>query len=186
MSLETLLQTWGLPAVTLGAAVEGEGAGFMAGVMAHRHVFTYQAAVFAVWIGAFLGDEALFLIGRQSGRWPRVQRLMQRGPAARVQRLIRERPVLLIFGFRFVYGMRYVGALSIGAAGVRWRRFLPLNAVSVLVWANLVVLLGYGLGASLRGLFGHLPLHHHLILALIATLAILALVFSIYRLRRRG
>lgn len=192
MSLETLLAQWGLPAIFAGSAVEGDGTAFLAGVMAHRHLFPFEVAALTVAAGAFLGDEALYFIGRHSARFPFARRWLEKGPVARVQGLMQRYPAGLILGFRFLYGMRTVGAVTMGASGIRPGLFVPLNLLAVLVWAHVFVGLGFGLSITLHRLVGHMPLLGHLLIGMAVAAATGLVAFWLHRghrgrrARRRG
>ncbi|MEK1901219.1 MAG: DedA family protein, partial [Rhizobium sp.] len=41
MNIELLIENYGLPAIFLGTAFEGETAAFLGGVIAHRDLLTY-------------------------------------------------------------------------------------------------------------------------------------------------
>ena len=53
-----------------------------------------------------------------------------------------------IFFARFITGLRVVGALAAGTAGMAWRRFLIANTTGALAWAVAMTLLGYFFGHS--------------------------------------
>src|SRR5262249_26298020 len=53
-----------------------------------------------------------------------------------------------IFFARFVTGLRVVGAMAAGTAGMKWPRFLFANASGAAAWAVTMALLGYFFGQS--------------------------------------
>src|SRR5207244_145431 len=56
--------------------------------------------------------------------------------------------VWTIFFARFITGLRVVGALAAGTAGMAWTRFLVANAAGAMAWATTMSLLGYFFGHS--------------------------------------
>jgi membrane protein DedA with SNARE-associated domain len=58
--------------------------------------------------------------------------------------------ILLILGFRFLYGIRAVTPFAIGASGVAPSLFFPLNAIGAAIWAVAVGILGYFFGKSIE------------------------------------
>ncbi len=62
--LENLVATYGLLAIFLGSAVEGETVAFLGGISAHRHLLAYLPAALAASAGSFLADQAFFFAGR--------------------------------------------------------------------------------------------------------------------------
>lgn len=162
MSLETLMTQFGLPALFAGGVVEGYGTAMIGGAMAHKALVPYWAAALSVAAGSFLADQVMFLCGRRLSSWPRIAALLASAPAQRVLGLMQRSTTLVILAFPFVYGTSLVTPLSLGAAGVSHGRFLALNLVSVAIWGFVLTGIGMGLGAAVQGMFGHLPLHHHM------------------------
>ena len=56
--------------------------------------------------------------------------------------------VWTIFFARFVTGIRVIGALAAGTAGMPWPRFFFANASGALVWATTITFLGYFFGEN--------------------------------------
>ena len=114
----------------------------------------------AIWIivpvaaaGALTGDFACYAIGRSVGltRW-RWQREGRTGAAiARMRGIVDRRTAVLIFTARYVPFARIAVNLSIGAARLPLRRYLPLAAAAGLAWALFQVGIGTVLGAVFRG-----------------------------------
>jgi membrane protein DedA with SNARE-associated domain len=74
----------------------------------------------------------------------------------RATRLLHHYDVPLIIGIRFMYGLRIVGPMAIGMSGIRWLRFALLNFVEAVLWALVVVGIGYALGDTLTWLLDDL------------------------------
>ncbi|WP_375691407.1 DedA family protein [Pseudooceanicola sp. LIPI14-2-Ac024] len=185
MSFESLVQSLGLPGLFLGAMVEGEVATFLGGAMAHRGVFSFEAAALTATAGAVIADQAVFLVGRFARGWPLVQRVLSHRHAVRVSGMVERYPARTVLSLRFIYGARTVGLLLLGAKRIAWPTFAVLNLISVLVWAHLVTALGYGVALSLRRLLGDVPLHWHLIASIAVALAGLGLIGLWHRRRRK-
>lgn len=172
MSLEHLISQYGVLAVFLGAAFEGETAVFLGGVFAHRHFLTWWEAATAAALGSFAADQAWFFAGRYANRLAIVQRFLKSDAARRVNHLLEAHPTGFILAFRFIYGMRTVSPIAIGLTSVPAHRFVFLNFIAAIVWAVLITTIGYLFGNAVEALFGRLRLHLHLII----TLAVIALV----------
>lgn len=167
MSLETLMSAWGLPAVFAGAIVEGEGVAFLGGALAHRGMFSYEAAALAATAGAFVIDQAMFHIGRHSARITFAGRMLARPVAKDLLARLGQRPLLSCLGMRFIFGMKTLGALALGASGIAPATYLALDLISAAVWAHAVTALGFGAGQTIETMFGRLPLHSHLAIAVV-------------------
>lgn len=103
--------------------------------------------------GAFTGDVACYAIGRRVGleRW-RWQREGRTGAAiARVRGVVDRRTAMLVFTARYIPFARIAVNLSVGAARLPLRRYLPLAAAAGLAWALFQVGVGTVFGAVLRG-----------------------------------
>ncbi|HQU68427.1 MAG TPA: VTT domain-containing protein [Albidovulum sp.] len=175
MSLETLMSAWGLPAVFAGTIVEGEGVAFLGGALAHRGMFSYEAAALAATAGAFVVDQAMFHIGRHSARFAFARRMLARPVAKDLLARLGQRPLLSCLGMRFVFGMKTLGALALGASGIAPATYLALDLISAAVWAHAVTALGFGAGQTIETMFGRLSLHSHLAIAVVVVVLAMGL-----------
>ncbi|WP_208247671.1 DedA family protein (plasmid) [Rhizobium sp. T1470] len=180
--LEKLIGEYGLLAVFLGAAVEGETAAFLGGIFAHRQLIPYWQVALAACLGSFAADQFFFLSGRYATKWSYVQKQLGSEPIARVTRLLEAHPTGFILAFRFIYGIRTISPVAIGISSVSARRFVILNAFAALIWGFLITAIGFVAGCAVEALLGRLQLHLHLLTAL-AFVAILVPV-SAYAFRR--
>ena len=100
--------------------------------------------------GGYLGDELRFGVARRYGTaWvtgrPRLASWMER-----CERLLERYGVAYMFLYRYPKGMRTIGALPVGMTDISWRRFTLLNAASAIVWAILLVGVGYVFGEAIE------------------------------------
>jgi membrane protein DedA with SNARE-associated domain len=183
MELSVLIARYGLFAVFAGTLLEGETLLALAGYAAHRGYLDFTAVVAVGALGAILGDQFWFWLGRNRGR-----ALMARRPAlaARIGRalaLIERHPNAILSVQRFIWGMRIALPLAAGMSRVGAGRFVLLNVLSALVWAPLVAGVGYVFGALVTRLVDRL--HHYEHWLLLAVLAASLLWHLTRRLRRR-
>ena len=98
--------------------------------------------------GAIVGDSLCFLIGHAVGhdRWAWQTRGRLGAAVARARQTVLSRPAALIFTARYIPFARIAVNLSAGAAGMAYRRYLPLSAAAGLGWAvyNCVIGLFFG------------------------------------------
>ncbi len=180
--LETFLVHWGYLAVGVGTLLEGEAVLLAAGAMAHRGLLSLPLVIAAAFVGSVLGDQAWFLVGRRFGREFLLRRPALAAHAAVVQRWVASFGTLFVLGFRFMYGLRTVTPVVLGATGYPGLRFVVLNMVSAALWAAAVGAAGFGLGAGVANLMGHATRVEE---ALLAAATIAALVWWIMRRRLR-
>jgi membrane protein DedA with SNARE-associated domain len=150
MNLESIIDGYGYYAVFLGSVLEGETILALGGYAAHRG---YLALPWVIAIGAaggFLGDQIYFGLGRWMGpsflkRFPRTARQLPR-----LDRVAQRYPALVVILLRFMYGLRAVGPIALGAGRMPIGKFAALNAVGALLWAIVIAGAGYALGHSLE------------------------------------
>lgn len=160
MDVNALISQYGYWALFIGCLAEGETFTLLGGVAAHEGLLRYGWVVLVGMCGGILGDTALFFIGRCYGE-PILQRFRKHQQQIdRANRLIRKRPVLFVIGVRFMYGLRIVGPIIIGASRLSPRKFLLFNLVGAALWAVIFVTLGY-LGGRVIAPWLH-QLDHHL------------------------
>lgn len=174
--MEALILRWGYLAVALGTFFEGETILIAAGAMAHRGLLSLWWVIGAAFVGSLAGDQLWFLLGRRYGqpfieKRPKVQ---QR--TALVEGWLRRYGTLFVLGFRFLYGLRSVTPVLLGASRYAPSRFLGLNAVGAALWAVSFGYLGYGVGASLTALLDRHGRVEELLLAGAGVSAVVALL----------
>lgn len=99
--------------------------------------------------GAVVGDSACVAIGRVVGteRWAWQRRGRVGRAIARARRTVLTRPAVLVFTARYIPFARIAVNLSVGAARLPWRRFLPLSVLAGTAWAAYNVAIGALFGA---------------------------------------
>ncbi len=180
--MESLIADFGYIAVFIGTFLEGETILALAGLAAEHGYLSYWAVVGVAIVGAFLGDQACFFIGRRYG-----VRLLARFPklaakAPRVQQVLRRWDAPAIILLRFAYGLRLAGPIVIGTCGISPWRIALFNFLGTLLWAPLVAGIGYVAGYALHEWLGKLQ---HAQMALLAALG-LAIALAWLLLRRRA
>jgi membrane protein DedA with SNARE-associated domain len=171
------LAQYGYLVVALGALVEGETILLLAGLAVRLGQLTLWSTLLIGTIGAFLGDQFWFHVARRHGKsWlARRPHLIQRAETAK--RFLERHATLFILSFRFIVGMRNLGAMVIGLSDVSAARFAVLNFIAALVWAVAVILSGYVFGSAAVALLDGVESLERLVLAAIVVIAI-ALVAS--------
>ena len=172
--MEDLLAQFGYIAVFIGTFLEGETILALAGVAAAHGYMSYWAIVGVAIVGAFLGDQACFFIGRRYG-----PRILNRFPslaakAPRVQELLRRWDAPAVIVLRFAYGLRLAGPIVIGTCGISPWRLAMFNFIGTLIWAPLIAGIGYLAGGAIQqwlGKFQHAQIALLMLLILAAMIA---------------
>lgn len=156
LSIEELLREYGYAFLFAGAVAEGETAVALAGVAAHRGYMDLPIVILVAALGAALGDQLSFQLGRWKGRALLETRPHWAEAWGHFRRLSERWGTWLILGFRFIYGMRMAGAAAFGATDISTLRFTVLNIVGALLWSVLIAGGGYLLGRALETILGDL------------------------------
>ncbi|AKV04831.1 DedA family protein [Labilithrix luteola] len=146
--LESLILRYGYFAVGVGTFFEGETILIAAGALAHRGLLSLPFVVLAAFIGGTAGDQMWFHVGERFGRRYIERRPALRDRADRVERWFARYGDAFVIGFRFVYGIRVVTPVLLGASHFSTRRFAFLNMIGAGIWAATFGILGWALGAS--------------------------------------
>lgn len=146
MSLESIVETFGYPAVLAGTFFEGETILVIGGFAAHRGYLQLHWVILCAFVGSLCSDQLAFLLGRKYGVAMLDRRPHWRARAATVERLLHRHQTWIILGFRFLYGLRNVTPFVLGSSGIALRRFQILNVIGAALWATGVGVLGYFLG----------------------------------------
>ena len=154
MSFEHLILRYGLAAVFVGAAVEGDLTLILAGVAAHLGYFSFPTALAASVLGGFLGDLAWYSLGRLRGPRFRAGRLYQR-VGHRIEILARRLGAAELIASRFVYGTKAASMVFWGLHGMSLPRFLLVDAVGCVLGTLVFTGLGYAVSGSATVLLGH-------------------------------
>jgi membrane-associated protein len=149
---------FGLIAIeTMGIPVPGETALIAGALLAQKGDIHIVPLVALAAAAAIIGDNIGFAIGRKGGR-----RLFLRPGPFHAQRLrvvelgepffARHGPKAVFLG-RWVSGLRIASAWLAGINNMRWRTFLPWNALGGILWACTVGFGVYALGHVAEDLF---------------------------------
>jgi membrane protein DedA with SNARE-associated domain len=154
MDPETLLHHFGYLAVFVGTFLEGETILVLAGFLASRGDLSIFLTLGVAAFGAWIGHVFWFWLGRRHGsrlvrRFPRFERQIGRS-----LELIERYGVSAIFLTQYLYGLRIASAVVFGLSRIRQRTFLIVQAVSCVVWACLIGLLGYFFGRAVERMLG--------------------------------
>jgi membrane protein DedA with SNARE-associated domain len=182
MTIETAIARFGLLAVFLGAAVEGETTVVTGGFLSHEHLLPLGGVMIAATAGSLLADQSLFFIGRHYREHRRVRTFASRPEFAKAWTMLERHPRRFIFAFRFLYGLRTISPIAIGASSVPARVFLLLNVLAAIVWAVAFTSIGYVFGHGIEMMFGRLRHIEHVAAAVGALIAIaLAIAWFVRR-----
>lgn len=170
--------SFGYLAVFAGALLEGEVTLVAAGFAAQLGILDLYVVISVGTLGAALGDQAWFLMGRWRGRALIGRLPALRATDSRIRAALNRHPTAAIVMFRFLCGLRTAGALMMGAADIRAAKFSALNVLSAAVWASAIAGASYSIGSAIEGSIGDL---RYLQAALVTTLVLAAASYWLSR-----
>lgn len=140
-----MLENAGLP-------VPGETILLFASFLAWRGDFELPYVILLAILGATLGDNIGFAIGRRGGR-PLLDRYTRKSKLfhnrlVQAERFFHTHGAWTVFIARFVTGLRVFAGPLAGALQMRWSRFLFYNFSGAVVWATVISLVGYFFGSQ--------------------------------------
>ena len=183
MELGQLIREYGYLAIIVGNLFEGETIVLLAGAAVHFGYLDMAGVLASGVAGSVAGDQLWFFLGRRWGPKILARRPSWQERAERVHRYLRRHQDLLIFSFRFYYGLRTVTPFAIGSALVSPLRFSTLNFASAVLWTSLFVFAGYFLGDATE----HLVAERRYVPYAIGGAALLVFIVLVaMRMRRRS
>jgi membrane protein DedA with SNARE-associated domain len=179
----SLIERYGYLIVILGVMLEGVGIPLpgetvliTAGALAHRGSLTLWETMVMGSLGAVMGGQAGYFVGRFGGRpfvlrWGRYVFITPER-LGRAESFFERHGGKAIFFARFIAGLRVFGALVAGMSRMSWGKFTLYSVLGGVVWATAAVALGYFLWASL-GLVEHWIGRISLLLAAVLVLVVI-------------
>lgn len=149
LDISSLLKDHVYAAIALGSLIEGETTVVLAGFAAHQGYAPWWKVTALAALINFVLDQIYYALGR----WRGEQLLarfsgLQRG-VLRMNPHIHRHRRWIVFGVRFLYGLRTAGPIALGVAHVPGRDFLIFNALGAIIWAVLFSALGYVFGRAI-------------------------------------
>jgi membrane protein DedA with SNARE-associated domain len=136
-----------------GIPVPGETALIAAAVLASQGMMVLWEVLVVAALGAIIGDNIGYWIGREGGRTLLLRWRVTRTSAERLlppgERFFRRHGPKTVFLARFIAGLRVVAAWIAGITHMHWATFLTWNALGGIVWAFGYGLLAYYFGKAL-------------------------------------
>ena len=182
MHIEPLIRDYGYLAILVVNMFEGETVVLLAGAAVHFGWLEMPWVLAAGLTGCVAGDQLWYFLGRRWG--PRIISLRRswQERAERVHGYLRRHQDLLIFTFRFYYGLRAITPFAIGSAQVPVLRFVTLNFASAGLWTLVFAFAGYFLGDAAEHVLAD---QRYVPWALGATALLVFTIFFGMRMRRR-
>jgi membrane protein DedA with SNARE-associated domain len=186
VTFHSFLQDYGYWAIFLGAMIEGESIILTASALAALGTFSIVKVMLITFVGTLLADQALYFVGVAYGmkfltqlkrQFPALITPMEKGLF-----YLKRYETLYILSFRFIYGIRIISPILIGAQHVGFQRFACLNLIAAAGWTLMSCTLGYFLGEAL----GHFTKNIGFIIAGVLVVVILLSIVLHFRKKRKS
>ena len=126
--------------------VEGEITLIASSFASEKGLLDFRLVVLTAFLSTLISDWSCFFLGRFSG-----ERLLQKNKW--VQRQISNKkewvsrnPMLAIFVYRYLYGIRMITLIYFGLSSIPLRFFLLFSFLSILLWTGIFSAMGYLFG----------------------------------------
>jgi len=150
-----MLQTYKYSIVIAGALLEGEMVLILAGAAAYHGYMTLHYVMLISFLGALLHDTTLFFIGRFFGQKILNRPSRWQSGITKIVKLIQKYDRYFIMSFRFIYGIRTLTPIVVGAGTITFRRYFSLVAISAAAWAIIVSYAGYSFALAFESIIAH-------------------------------
>lgn len=171
--LVELVQEYGYFMVFIGTLLEGETIVALAGFAAFQGYLRLDLIIPIAIVGAVIGDQAFFYLGRYKGRTILGKHPRWHARVGTIHTWMERHQNWLIFGSRFLYGFRAITPIVLGTSKVSGLRFFILNVLGAVVWAHLFAFGGYLFGDAIERFLGNVKKFEGIIIAVVIVLTLL-------------
>jgi len=150
--METLLQyfiEYGYLVIFIGTFIEGEVVLIAGGFLIHDGYLDFKVMILIATLAAIIGDNIFYWIGRSQrmGKMhPWVARFLNfigEHQLFKGEEFVRRHGGKLVFFVRFLYGLRFAGAMTAGYLAMGFKRFFLFNLIGSFAWALIIGGIGY-------------------------------------------
>lgn len=181
--LNHLITQYGYLVLILFTFLEGETIVIIAGAFVHSGTLNFYLVAFSSLLGAFLGDQLYFFLGRKYGKKILAKKPNLENKANKVMDIISKNESLLILSFRFLYGLRTITPIALGLSKIKYFKFLFLNLIGAIIWAFCFTYLGYIVAKSVKNLI--INVNHYQYIATVLIIIISIVIFIIYKTKKK-
>ncbi|QFS83847.1 Inner membrane protein YohD [Roseivivax sp. THAF40] len=182
--MDAYIAQYGVFAVYIGCALEGDAAAISGAILAQSGLLDPVSTYLAIAAGAYTTDFLVYTLARFFREHPYVLRALSHPMAARLTGRLLSRPLLLAAIFRFIPGARTIAPVMLATATpLRPTVYFIVTACAALVWAGVMLAVGFGAGAVLSRLLGPFLRLETLLIGM-AALLILVAARVLWRLRQ--
>lgn len=154
--MQELISQYGYWLMLLGALIEGETFLIAGGIAAHQGLLHLPGLLVLAVIGSLIHDHVFFYIGRFTRfevlLWSYKKKLSSyRKFKKKIKKsldMLERYGVILIIGFRFMYGLRTIVPIIVGLSPITKKKFFILDLIGALLWSAIFIYGGYFFGSA--------------------------------------
>jgi membrane protein DedA with SNARE-associated domain len=163
---------------------EGETALITSAFAAHRGYLEIFGVMIAALTATQSWDWLWFTVGRKRGALFLSNKPKLKEKAGKIDLLLMKHPILVLLGYRFMFGFRTAVPLVIGMSSVRIRKFLYFSLINAVIWDILYSSVGYFFGAILKANWKRIEDYEFEIMFSIAVIGIMTGLIIKFRSRK--
>ena len=150
--------------------------GYLAGIGVNSIYIALAAAI----LGILAGDNILFWLSRYKGSKiiDKLKHKIRKNELHKYRHLMKKHIGKTIFIARFIVGLRFFGPFLSGSMKIKWKTFQIYNLIAVLIYAPIIVFLGFHFHNKLAVIITQVEIARHLIF--LVFLAIVGYLISIF------
>ena len=152
----------------------------LTGYIAALHLNNIYIALATAILGVLTGDNILFWLSRYKGSRviDKLKHKIRKNELNRYRHLMKKHIGKTIFIARFIVGLRFFGPFLAGSMRIKWRIFQLYNLIAVLIYAPIIVFLGFHFHNRLAMIITQVEIARHLMF--LAFLAIVGCLIKIF------
>ncbi|WP_338046114.1 DedA family protein [Persephonella atlantica] len=161
----------------MGTFLEGEIFLLVVGFFIKLKLLNPYVSLVSAMAGAFFHEMIYFLLGKWKGREFLLRNRHTRKEYRRAKKLLHRYGILSIFIIRFLYGMRMIPMMLMGATGFSPVKFILFNLISLFFWAVIYLSIGFFFGKAAEHFFGEAKEYYFAFIGLVIVILLLLLVY---------
>lgn len=184
-AIESIISNYGYFAIFIGCFFEGEVVMIAGGLLASQGLLSLPNVFLIGFFGTLASDQFYFWLGRTHGK--KILKKTNFGNKIRkIHNIFVKHRKLLALGFRFLYGLRIVTPIMIGASEMKWGLFLSLNMAGVAVWALTMGTIGYAISGAIGGVMKDIKFFEMWFLIAAFFIGLAVWLMKLYKIRLRN
>jgi len=150
---QPLIETYGYWLMAFGALIEGETFLLAGGIAASQGLLHLPGVILLAVVGSMIHDHFFYALGYFGGRkfLHRFKKWDEK--SKKILALVDRYGVLVIIGFRFLYGVRTIIPAILGMSPIKFYRFFICDFIGGMLWAVVFVIGGFYFGKLLEKIY---------------------------------